>query len=731
MPIVRFYAHKFKCFLEGVCCVDCHLPVADRNNSIQTGGLTTARKLFFVGLAGIVLLPAFSFANEGGSPTPGPNDRQITLAVKSYLEREHFLRKPIDDEIAARWFNTFLAALDPLKIYFLQSDVDSFAERKSSLDDLVRRGDVSFAYEVYDRFLERVDARIPIVEELLNSKLDFNQKESIVIDRDIAVWAKTQDEARDKWKKRIKYDLLVQKMEKVAPEEARKKLLRRYTSFAKRMHQMNADELLETYLSSLTSSLDPHTSFMSPGTLENFEITMRLQLDGIGASLKGEDGYTTVAELVPGGAADKDGRLKKKDRIVGVGQDREGEMVDVVDMNLNDVVKLIRGKRGTVVRLKVIPVSQTVPKVYDIVRAKIELQDSAARGEIIEEGIKADGSPWRIGVINLPSFYMDMAAARQGQADYKSSTRDCRELLEGFREEGVDCVALDLRNNGGGSLPESISLTGLFIDTGPVVQIKDADQRVQQYDDLEPGVVWDGPLVVLVNKFSASASEIVAGAIQDYRRGLVIGDSATHGKGTVQSLLDLGRQLFQRLPNAPSLGALKITMQQFYRPSGLSTQMEGVKSDVQLPSITDHLPVGESDLDNAIPFDRVGKADFTATNDVNESMLETLQQRSTVRVADDEEFQELATDIARYEERKNEKTLSLLESDFVREWNEGKAAEKEEEEKQEENAGPRRPVVRRDFYFDEAMRVTTDYLSVLSGAVMPSLVNSESNTQPE
>ena len=693
--------------------------------------MTTARKLFFVGLAGIVLLPAFSFANEGGSPSPGPNDRQITLAVKSYLEREHFLRKPIDDEIAARWFKTFLAALDPLKIYFLQSDVDYFAEKKSSLDDLVRRGDVSFAYEVYDRFLERVDERIPIVEELLNSKLDFNQKESIVIDRDIAVWAKTQDEVRDKWKKRIKYDLLVQKMEKIAPEEARKKLLRRYTSFAKRMHQMNADELLETYLSSLTSSLDPHTSFMSPGTLENFEITMRLQLDGIGASLKGEDGYTTVAELVPGGAADKDGRLKKKDRIVGVGQDREGEMVDVVDMNLNDVVKLIRGKRGTVVRLKVIPVSQTVPKVYDIVRAKIELQDSAARGEIIEEGTKADGSPWRIGVINLPSFYMDMAAARQGQADYKSSTRDCRELLEGFREEGVDCVALDLRNNGGGSLPESISLTGLFIDTGPVVQIKDADQRVQQYDDLEPGVVWDGPLVVLVNKFSASASEIVAGAIQDYRRGLVIGDSATHGKGTVQSLLDLGRQLFQRLPNAPSLGALKITMQQFYRPSGLSTQMEGVKSDVQLPSITDHLPVGEADLDNAIPFDRVGKADFTATNDVSESMLETLQQRSTVRVADDEEFQELATDIARYEERKNEKMLSLLESDFVREWNEGKAADKEEEEKQEENAGPRRPVVTRDFYFDEAMRVTTDYLAVLSCAVMPSLVNSESNTQPE
>ena len=672
---------------------------------------------------GVLLVPARVSANESEAPTPGPNDRQITLAVKSYLEREHFLRKPIDDEIASRWFDTFLAALDPLKIYFLQSDVDSFAEKKTSLDDLVRRGDVNFAYEVYDRFLERVDERIPIVEALLKQKLNFNQKESIVIDRDTAVWAKTQAEVHDKWRRRIKYDLLVQKMEKVGPQEARKKLLRRYTSFAKRMHQMNADELLETYLSSLTSSLDPHTSFMSPGTLENFEITMRLQLDGIGASLKGEDGYTTVAEIVPGGAADKDGRLKKKDRIVGVGQGAEGEMVDVVDMNLNNVVKLIRGKRGTIVRLKVIPVGQTVPTVYDIVRAKIELNDSAARGEIIEEGMKPDGSPYRIGVINLPSFYMDMAAARQGQADYKSSTRDCRKLLEGFREQGVDCVALDLRSNGGGSLPESISLTGLFIDTGPVVQIKDADKRVQQYDDLDPGVVWDGPLVVLVNKFSASAAG-VAGAIQDYRRGLVIGDAATHGKGTVQSLLDLGRQLFQRLPNAPSLGALKITMQQFYRPGGRSTQMEGVKSDVELPSITNHLPVGEADLDHAIPFDRIDSAEFTSTDKVTDSMVKILRERSAERVAADEEFLELATDIARYEERKNEKTISLLESDFVREWNEGKAVKKKKRKGRRKMRAHGVQVVTRDFYFDEAMRVTTDYLAILSG-VMPSVAKTE------
>ena len=648
------------------------------------------------------------------APKPGPNDRQITLAVRSYLEREHFLRRPIDDEIAHRWFDTFLEALDPMKVYFLKSDIDGFSQKRDMLDDLVKRGDVAFAYEVFERFLQRVDSRMPLIEKLLDAPQDYAKDESIVIDRKQTKWAASEAEAEDTWRKRIKYDLLVQKMEKTPPQEAKEKLLRRYRSFAKRMHQMTSDELLETYLSSLTGSLDPHTSFMSPGTLENFEIGMRLQLDGIGASLKAEDGYTTVAELVPGGAADKDGRLKKKDRVIGVGQGGDGEIVDVVDMNLNEVVKLIRGKRGTTVRLKVIPVGETAPKVYDIVRAKIELKDAEARGEVIEEGRKADGTPYTIGVINLPSFYMDMAGARQGQAEYKSSTRDCKRLLDEFKQKGVDCVVLDLRNNGGGSLPEAISLTGLFIDTGPVVQIKDADKRVQQYDDVEPGTAWDGPLVVLTNKFSASASEIVAGAIQDYRRGLVIGDSATHGKGTVQSLLDLGRQLFQRLPNAPSLGAIKITMQQFYRPSGASTQLEGVKSDVELPSITTHLPVGESDLDHAIAFDKVPRAEFASTGKVSDEMLAALRERSAARVAGDKEFEKVGKDIAQYKKRKEEKTISLVETEFTRQWNEGKAAD-DEEKKLEEMESQRRPIVKRDFYFNEAMKVTVDYLQALAG----------------
>jgi len=319
-----------------------------------------------------------------------------------------------------------------------------------------------------------------------------------------------------------------------------------------------------------------------------------------------------------------------------------------------------------------------------------------------------------------------MAGARSGQADYKSTTRDCRRIIQQFKQEQVDCIVLDLRDNGGGSLPESISLTGLFIDTGPVVQVKDADDRVQQYDDMEPGVEWDGPLVVLINKFSASASEILAGAIQDYRRGLVIGDEATHGKGTVQSLLDLGRQLFQRLPNAPSLGAIKITMQQFYRPSGDSTQNEGVKSDVELPSITTHLEVGESDLDYALAFDRVPRASFESTGRVSDELVAALRERSAARVAADEEFSKVVDDIEKYKIRKQEKEISLVESEFVKHWNDFKAAD-DEEKKLEEGDSLKRPVVKQDFYFDEAMRVTTDYLQALRSG-MASLARPEAGT---
>ena len=314
------------------------------------------------------------------------------------------------------------------------------------------------------------------------------------------------------------------------------------------MAQTDDEELLEMYLTSLTTSLDPHTTYMSPESVKNFEIMMQLKLEGIGASLQGIDGYTVVKKIIPGGAAEKEGHLKLEDKIIGVGQGESGELVDVVDMKLNDVVKMIRGKRGTIVRLQVTSLKDPKPHMVKITREEIELKDSEARGKVFEAGRGSNGKPYKVGVINLPSFYMDMEAARHGDPNYKSTTRDVRHILDEFKNQGVDAVVMDLRTNGGGSLSEAITLTGLFLKDGPVVQVKDADNRVQPYDDHHQGIDWSGPLVVVISKFSASASEIFAGAIQDYGRGLIVGDKSTHGKGTVQSLLNLGERVFAAFP---------------------------------------------------------------------------------------------------------------------------------------------------------------------------------------
>jgi len=573
---------------------------------------------------------------------------------------------------------------------------------------MARKGDIAFAYEVFKTFLQRVDERVQLIDELLDMEHDFTADEEMISDPDMTRYPQTAAEARDRWRKRIKYDLLVLKVDEMEGQEARDKLHRRYHSIAKRLHQTDAEELREMYLTALTNAYDPHTSYMSPSTLENFEIMMRLELEGIGASLQSVDGYTVVKKIIQGGAADRDGRLKVEDKITGVGQGPEGEIVDIVDMKLSDVVKMIRGKRGTVVRLEVITGDTQARKVIDITRDKIELTDSEARGEVFTDGQKADGMPFKIGVIDLPSFYMDMTGARQGIPDFKSTTRDVRKILDDFNEKGVDAVVLDLRRNGGGSLTEAINLTGLFIDEGPVVQVKGTSGAAQPYNDLNPGMAWSGPLVVLVSKFSASASEILAGAIQDYHRGLIVGDHATHGKGTVQSLTDLGRQLFL-LPN--SLGALKITMQQFFRPSGDSTQNRGVLSDIELPSITTYLDVSESDLDYAMQFARVEPLEFKRTGYLDDALRTQLTQLSQRRVAESEDFRDVLKDIAKYKEQKSRKTITLNEEKFLKERAELNADKKEQEELEELN-DPNNNGIERDYYLDEAIAITIDYLNL-------------------
>jgi carboxyl-terminal processing protease len=633
---------------------------------------------------------------------PRTTDRQITKAVTMLVGGQHLSKHKLDDEISQRALEQFEKKLDAMKFYFYQSDIDEFAKKRNDLDDMVGAGDVSFAYTVFNVFLKRIDERLVTVRELLKENLDFTVDETLVTDPDKLTYAASPAESKDRWRKRIKYDLLSLKNDKTLKgEDPKARLQRRYDNFARRMHQTDADELLEMFLTSVTGSYDPHTTFMSPSSLENFRILMTLNLDGIGAQLEDRDGYTVLNKLIPGGAAEKSGQLKAEDRIVSVGQGENGEMVDVVEMKLNDVVSKIRGKAGTVVRLGVIPGAGGETKIVRIVRAKIELKDSEARGVIFEEGKKQDGSPFKLGVIDLPSFYMDMEGAREGVADFKSSTRDVKKLLDDFKAKGVDVVMLDLRRNGGGSLTEAISLTGLFIDEGPVVQVKDPNGRVQVYDDMDAGVYW---------KFSASASEILAGAIQDYQRGLIIGDSTSHGKGTVQSLLDLGETMF-RVGNPPNLGALKLTMQQFYRPNGESTQRRGVLADVVLPSITDHMDVSEADLDHAIAFDKIPTAKFDKLDQVNPGLVNRLKAESAARREKSDDFKKLQGNITKYIEQKTKKEIPLSEAKFM-----ARRAELDsdkEDQKIDEKLNDSSKVVDKDFYFNECIGITLDYLRSL------------------
>lgn len=644
---------------------------------------------------------------------PRGDDRRIARMVTTLVKREHLSKHPLDDEISQRALHLFIKSLDNRKLYFTQEDIAAFEQNKNELDDLVNAGDVAIAYTVFNKLLLRIDERVAQIDELLKGDFDFTADETLSTDWDKMEFPKDAAEAKDRWRKLLKYDLLVMKSDKeeTKKDDPKARLSRRYHSFAKRMHQTDADELLEIFLTSVTSSYDPHTTYMSPSSLDNFRILMSLNLDGIGAQLKVEDGYTVIDKVVVGGAAEKQGELKMLDRVVKVGQGAEGDMVDVVDMKLNDVVKLIRGRAGTVVRLGVIPGGVGEMKVINITRAKIELKDSEARGVIFEEGKKADGKPYKVGVIDLPSFYMDMEAARAGGA-FKSTTVDVKKIIDDFNEKGVDALILDLRHNGGGSLTEAINLTGLFIEDGPVVQVKDPDGRVQHYDDLDRAQAWKGPLVVMTSKFSASASEILAGAIQDYGRGLIVGDTSTHGKGTVQSLLDLGPQMF-RIANPPNLGALKLTMQQFYRPNGDSTQKRGVLADVSLPSITDHMDVSEGDLDYALDFDKVPAAQFNKYDKVAPALLVELKNLSQGRLQKSEDFTKLEKNIVRYTEQKTKKEVPLNEEKFLARRAE-LDSEKEEEKTFEENGGKKDEVVKRDFYFNEALEITLDYVRLLN-----------------
>lgn len=673
-----------------------------------------SRTVGVVTVGALCLVATTIFAQQvGGSQA---NEQTTVKLVAEMISKYHITQRPVDDRISGMLVQRYIKEIDPQKLYFLKSDVEGFARYKDQMDDLLKVGQVNFAHEAWSLYLQRLDERVALAHKLVDSPHDFTLDESMVIDGDQLPWAADIKEVNDRWRKRIKYDLLNLQLENTQLEDARKRLHKRYDTLKKYAHDTEDNEVLEMFLSSFAHCFDPHSSYMSPQTLEDFQIQMRLSLQGIGAALRSEDGMTTVAEIVAGGAAEKDGRLKVGDKIVAVGQD-EGELQDVVEMKLNRVVRLIRGKLGTKVRLRVLrDPGQTL--MIELNRQTIELHSSEVKGEIIqpsEFGVGGLTSKSKIGIINIPSFYRDFSGAQEGKNNFKSTARDVDKVLKDFRTRGgVDAILVDLRTNGGGSLSEAIEVTGLFIDKGPVVQVKEQNGHVKTHDDEEDGAEFTGPLVVVCNRLSASASEIFAAAIKDYGRGIIVGDTTTHGKGTVQNIMPVSKSMFSMIPGQKDRGALKLTINQFYRVNGDSTQNKGVESDIVLPSLIDHMDLGEAFLDNALAFDRIKPCEHARYGYVNPQIVTQLKDNSQRRVAGDVKFQQMAKDIDRYLSRKNRKTVSLNEETLRKEREDDKAAkDAEKEEEEHENKNDKTPIFAKSDYNAELLAITSDYTVLL------------------
>lgn len=592
----------------------------------------------------------------------------ITRATGAVLTQGHYRQTPLDNDISRTFFTNYLSALDYSRLVFTQSDVDEFAKRYAEqLDDLTKAGDASPAFEIFRRYLERLEERNRFAQKLLEQSLDFSSDERFNPQRDKATWPTDTAAAEDLWRLRVKFDVLQGRLAKDKPEEVISKLSKRYSRLLKTMKDYDDEEILSAYLTSLANAYDPHSDYMSPSEAKQFEIqNVKLSLTGIGALLEWDDGYTRVKSLVPGGPAERSKQLKPKDRIVAVSQADE-EAVDVVEMRLNKVVELIRGKKGSEVRLTIVPAESEdgSKREVRIVRDDVPLAEQHAKARIIDLPT-GTGHSTKLGVVILPQFYENCA-------------RDVEKLIQRLQEEKVEGLVLDLRRNGGGILEEAIELTGLFIREGPVVQVKNHNGATRVLEDENPRVTWEGPLVVAVGHLSASASEIVAAALQDYGRALVVGDAATHGKGTVQTLVPLA-QFFDRGRVGANAGKLKFTVSKFYRIAGGTTQKYGVTPDIQLPSVLDHMELGESYLPNCLPADRTTPLEYGRMDEV-QPFLSTLRDRSLNRVAANREFAFIVEDIEEMKKRKQDPSVSLNEEKRLAEKNDRKA--KEDVRKQE------------------------------------------------
>lgn len=618
--------------------------------------------LLFVLLLG--LLTATANASTGGDPgrTSEPSSftpleptlaqARASLKIAKELQDDHYLHLKIDNKLADKVFDRFIDGLDGQRMYFLKSDIDRFQKYKRELASDLRTAQLGPAFDIYNTYEKRVINRLKFALGLVNAGLDnmhFDRQEKMRLDRKDQPWPTTEKQLDQIWRKRVKNAVLGMRLSGKKDKAIVKSLRDRYESQLKRAYQAHSEDAFSAYMNALTAVYDPHTAYFSPRASENFNIDMSLSLDGIGAVLQSDNEYTKVVRLIAGGPAARQGQLKPADRIVGVAQGKHGEMVNVVGWRLDDVVSKIRGPQGTIVRLEVIPggaADDTRTKVIQITRDKVKLEDQAAKSHRIT--FKRDGRTWHIGVIEIPAFYLDFRAMQEHDPNYKSTTRDVRRLIAKLKKQGIDGLEIDLRNNGGGALPEANELVGLFIGKGPTVQVRDANNEVDVLSNSRPQAFYKGPLVVLVNRLSASASEIFTAAIQDYHRGLIVG-SQTFGKGTVQTLINLNH------------GQLKITQAKFYRVSGGSTQLKGVTPDIKLPSRINDSEIGEDALPEALPWDQIPTVPHKEFYNFK-PILGKLRHRHKVRFEQNPHFQLLKKEIAFLKEQRNRKVVSLDES---------------------------------------------------------------------
>ncbi len=591
--------------------------------------------------------------------TPTQQEPQAAYLAAKLLTRYHYKAMSLDDAMSEKIFDRYLKSLDPEKLFFVQTDIDQLAVDRTKLDNAIIEKNLSIPFAIFNLYARRASERFTYARSLLKKGFDFRREESYQYKREKEAWPKSELEMHDLWRKLVKNDWLRLKLAGKDDKSIVETLDKRYDNSLKRIGQVKSEDVFQIFMNAYTMAIDPHTNYMGPRAAENFDISMKLSIFGIGAALEEKDGYTTIRELVPGGPAILSGRLKIGDRIVGVAQGKNGAMVDTLGWRTDDTVALIRGAADSVVLLDVLP-AEAGPdgkhKLVSLIRKKISLEEQAAKKSVLSV---IDGkTTLHVGVISLPSFYQDFDARQKGDPNFKSATRDVARLLGELKKEKVDSVLIDLRNNGGGSLAEAVELTGLFVGKGPVVQQRDANGNVTVESETKTGASWDGPLGVLINRGSASASEIFAAAIQDYGRGLVIGEPS-FGKGSVQTVIDLDQYAKN---DKQRFGELKLTIAQFFRINGGTTQLRGVTPDISFPSASDVKSFGESSFDNALPWVQIKAVDYSPVGDLK-SLLPILRRRHEARMKDDKDFRYRQEDIAEFNLQRKKNQVSLNEAE--------------------------------------------------------------------